>query len=185
MDSVLNTLRSNLILQSVALIVAGLVLLAIPGVTMLTLVFVLAFMLIIIGVWAIISYVRTHSDTDIKSAPSRGTLVYGIALSILPIIMFIVPDLFATIISIVAGALLLGSGLVNITRSMKLKALGDNSWIISLIISLIIAAGGIMLIIDPFGSAALFARILGLCLVINGLADLLIVFWSRNLDTMA
>lgn len=185
MDSVLKTLRSNLVLQSAVLIVAGLVLLAIPGITMLTLVFILAFMLIIIGVWAIISYVRTHADTDIKSAPARGTLVYGIALSILPIIMFIVPDLFVTIISIVAGALLLASGLVNVARSMKLRALGDSSWIISLVISLIIAAGGIMLIIDPFGSAALFARILGVCLVINGLADLLIVFWSRNLDSIA
>lgn len=185
MDSMLNTLRSNLILQSAALIIAGLVLLAIPGVTMLTLVFVLAFMLIIIGVWAIISYVRTHADTDIESAPARGTLVYGIVLAILPIIMFIMPDLFATIISIVAGALLLASGLVNIARSMKLKALGDNSWVISLIISLIIAAAGIMLIIDPFGSATLFARILGVCLVMNGLADLLIIFWSRNLDSVA
>lgn len=186
MGSAFKTLRSNLILQSFALVLAGVVLLVIPNVTMMTIVYVGAFLLTIIGAWALISYLRSTKENGSSyqgdGQKPTATLVSGIMLLVLPLVMFIIPDFFVTIISLLAGALLLISGFVNIMRSIKLRRTGDGSWAASLAISIIIALAGVLLIYDPFASATLFVRILGICLVVNGLADLLIIFWSRNLD---
>ena len=111
-----------------------------------------------------------------------SSLVGGIALLILPIVMFIIPYVFVTFISMLAGILLFLSGVMNIMRSIKIRKVGDRSWIISLIISIIIASAGVLLVCNPFGSATMFVRILGIFLVANGLADLLLIFWSRSLE---
>lgn len=186
MGSAFKTWRSNLILQTLMFVLAGVILLVVPDVTMMTIVYVVAFMLTIIGAWYLISYFKDHKENaDVSSGNGEDavrTLVAGIILLILPIIMFIIPNFFVTVISLLAGALLLVSGIVNAMRSIRLKRLNDRSWIVSLIISILIAIAGALLVYDPFDSATMFVRILGICLVVNGLADLLIIFWSRNLE---
>ncbi len=178
MSSAFKTLRSNLILQSIAFVIAGMVLLVIPNVTMMTMVYVIAFLLTVMGAWSLISYFRENRNTE----GAMSSLVGGIALLILPIVMFIIPYVFVTFISMLAGILLFLSGVMNIMRSIKIRKVGDRSWIISLIISIIIASAGVLLVCNPFGSATMFVRILGICLVANGLADLLLIFWSRSLE---
>ena len=182
MSSAFKTLKSNLILQSIALVITGAVLLLVPDVTMMTLVYVLAFLLTIVGAWALISYFKDHMNTENVDPDATGTLVFGIALLILPIVMFILPNVFVTFISMLAGILLFLSGILNIVRSVKLRKTSDRSWAASLVISIIITAAGVLLVFDPFESATMFVRILGVCLVANGLGDLLLIFWSRSLE---
>ena len=182
MSSAFKTLRSNLILQSIAFVIAGMVLLVIPNVTMMTMVYVIAFLLTVMGAWSLISYFRENRNTEEIPQGAMSSLVGGIALLILPIVMFIIPYVFVTFISMLAGILLFLSGVMNIMRSIKIRKVGDRSWIISLIISIIIASAGVLLVCNTFGSATMFVRILGIFLVANGLADLLLIFWSRSLE---
>ena len=64
MSSAFKTLRSNLILQSIAFVIAGMVLLVIPNVTMMTMVYVIAFLLTVMGAWSLISYFRENRNTE-------------------------------------------------------------------------------------------------------------------------
>lgn len=182
MSSAFKSFRSNLILQSLVLVIAGVILLVIPDVTMMTIVYAIAFLLTIFGAWTLISYFRDNRASEEIPQGATARLVGGIALLILPIIMFILPAVFVTFISMLAGVLLFLSGILNVMRSIKIKKVGDNSWVASLIISIMIAASGVLLVCDPFGSATMFVRILGICLVANGLGDLLLMFWSRSME---
>ncbi len=180
MSSFMKTLMSNLILQSIVLIIVGAILLFIPGITMSTVVIILAFMLAICGIWAIISVLKEGGS---KSG-NTPTLVLGIALLVVTIAMFLVPGVFVEFMSLAVGMLLVLSGVLNCVRSFQIKRAEDPSWKVSLVISLIIVGLGILLISNPFGSARLFVQILGISLIGNGVADLLLIYWSKKSSTV-
>lgn len=176
MGSFVKTLTSNLLVQAILLIVAGAVLLLMPGITMLTVVYILAFVLTIGGAWAIISALRNGGPKD----GNTPTLVLGIILLIVPIIMFVLPGVIAEFISLLVGFMLILSGILNCVRSFEIRRDGDASWKISFVISLVIAALGVLLLCNPFAIPQLFVQVLGASLICNGVADLLLLFWAKR-----
>lgn len=176
MSSFVKTLSSNLIVQAILLVIVGAVLLLMPGITMITVVYILAFMLTICGAWAIISVFRNGGPKD----GNTPTLVLGIALLIIPILMFIMPNVVAEFISLLVGILLIVSGMLNCVRSFEIRKDSSNTWKISMVISIIIACAGILLLCNPFAAASLFVQVLGISLIANGISDLLLFVWNKN-----
>ena len=71
-------------------------------------------------------------------------------------------------------------GVVNAVRSVELRGLDGYSWIVGLVVSVLIAIGGVVIIWNPFESTVTFIMVLGALLAVNGGADLLIEWRSRE-----
>ncbi len=170
MEKFTKFISSNYIVQAVLSIVLGLLLAVWPEITTITVVYILAACIAIWGIATLITYVRQRRQID----STEGGLAFGIFLLIIALVVFIFPEAVAGFFSVILGALLVLSGLVNAVRSATLKKYGGNSWIGTLIISLLIAAGGIVIIVNPFETAVTFVLVLGILLVIKGVIDLVI-----------
>lgn len=161
---------SSLIVQAVLSILLGLLLALIPETTVLTIVYLLAAYVAVTGIVSLISYARHRKDSE----GSRSVLATGIFLVIIAALVFIFPEAVAGIFSLILGVLLILSGITNAVRSFELKKYGGQSWIGMLVVSLAVAIGGIVIIVNPFDSTVTFILVLGILLIAKGVVDLVV-----------
>lgn len=138
MNKFIELVASNIVAQAIVSILFGLFLIIWPGTTLVILVYILAAGIALSGVASIISYARLNKRGQQNSA----VLVTGILLLVFALVMFLFPEAFASIFSILLGALLIISGVVNAVRGFALRGYGGASWILMLIVGIIIAIGG-------------------------------------------
>ena len=77
----------------------------------------------------------------------------------------------------ILGLLIVISGIVKLQEAldmMKYRADGSVTVLVIAILSLVL---GILILINPFGTAELLFRIIGIALIYNGVSDLLTVFY--------
>ncbi|WP_101720867.1 DUF308 domain-containing protein [Eggerthella timonensis] len=170
MKSFLEALRSNMLAQAVTSIALGIFLAFWPGVTILTVVYLLALYLAVSGVASLVAYFRS-SGARYRSA---GVLANAILLLVLALLVFLFPEAVGGFFSFILGILLTIGGIVNAVRSVELRAYQGSTWVVTLILSAIIAIGGLVIIVNPFATTAMFVLVLGVLLIVKGVADLVI-----------
>lgn len=166
----LEALRSNMLAQAVTSIALGIFLAFWPGVTILTVVYLLALYLAVSGVASLVAYFRS-SGARYRSA---GVLANAILLLVLALLVFLFPEAVGGFFSFILGILLTIGGIVNAVRSVELRAYQGSTWVVTLILSAIIAIGGLVIIVNPFATTAMFVLVLGVLLIVKGVADLVI-----------
>lgn len=170
MKSFLEALRSNMLAQAVTSIALGIFLAFWPGVTILTVVYLLALYLAVSGVASLVAYFRS-SGARYRSA---GVLANAVVLLVLALLVFLFPEAVGGFFSFILGILLTIGGIVNAVRSVELRAYQGSTWIVTLILSAVIAIGGLVIIVNPFATTAMFVLVLGVLLIVKGIADLVI-----------
>lgn len=175
MDSFMNIVRSNIIVQAVLSIVVGLLLMFWPGITIVTVLYLVGIIFAIMGISSLITYFRA-AEAD----RSTGVLATGVLFGIIALIVFLFPQVIAGFFSVVLGIILVICGAVNAVRSMELKKYGQSSWIASLVLSVLIMIGGVVIIANPFQTTSLFVFVLGLIIASNGIIDLIIEAQMRK-----
>lgn len=178
MQSFYKTVVSNAIIQAILFIILGVLCLAWPGITILTILYMMAFLFAISGGIEFVQYFRDGSA--VKGSPA--TLAYAICLVLVAFIIFILPGFSAEVFTICVGIVIVLCGFANLAGSFGLRVLGGAPWIVGMLISVLVIIGGFALIMNPFEGTALFVQVLGWVLIINGIADLLIAFWGRSLN---
>lgn len=169
MNSFLNIVKSNIIAQAVLSIIVGLLLMFWPGITIVTVLYLVGIIFAIMGISSLISYFKAP-----ESARITGMLATGVFFCVLALIVFLFPQVIAGFFSVILGIILVICGAVNAVRAMELKSYGGNSWIASIILSVLIAIGGVVIIANPFQTTALMVFVLGLIIASNGIVDLII-----------
>lgn len=178
MGSFLKAVRSNMLAQAVVSIVLGLLLAFWPGITTITIVYMLAFYFAVAGAASLIAYFRTGG----ARSGSAGVLVNGILLLVVALIVFLFPVAVAGFFSLILGILLLIGGIVNVVRAIELRRYATGTWAIALVVSLLVAIGGIVIIANPFSSTVAFVLVLGVLLIVKGIFDLLIERWLAKAE---
>lgn len=177
MKKIIELVRSNVIVQAVVSLALGVFLLVWPQITVITLVYFLAVSIALSGIASLISYYRLRK----KGARNDGVMVTGLFLLIIALVVFIFPESVASFFSVVLGILLILSGVVSVLRSVEMRGYGGGSWIAALVVSLLIAVGGIVIVVNPFDTTVAFVITLGILLVVKGITDLLIeIMLSRK-----
>lgn len=170
-------IASNSVAQAVLAILLGLFLTIWPQTTTITVVCLFAAAIGLSGAASLISYFRMKN----KGARNDGILVTGLFLLVVALIIAIFPEAVAGLFSLFLGALLVLGGLINVVRSVGLREFGGSTWIVMLIVSALIALGGIVIIVNPFSTTVTFVLVLGVMLIAKGVIDLLIEFvFSRK-----
>lgn len=169
MNSFLDIVKSNIIVQAVLSIIVGLLLMFWPGITIVTVLYLVGIIFAIMGISSLINYFKAP-----ESARITGMLATGVFFCALALIVFLFPQIIAGFFSVILGIILIICGAVNAVRAMELKRYGRNSWIASIILSALIAIGGVVIIANPFQTTALLVFALGLIIASNGIVDLII-----------
>ena len=179
--SLLKQLKWNLILLAVIFIALGIVLILWPGATMKTICYLLAAMLLAIGVVSLINYLRK----DISGIIYRYDLVVGLCAILGGILVIVKVDKLTDLIPAVLGSLVTMSGIMKMQNSVDMLRLGHGTWHVAFAMAIVNIVAGIVLLMNPFEAAQILIMCLGIALVYSGITDLYVtISISRRLSRL-
>ena len=179
--SLLKQLKWNLILLAVIFIALGIVLILWPGATMKAICYLLAAMLLAIGVVSLINYLRK----DISGIIYRYDLVVGLCAILGGILVIVKVDKLTDLIPAVLGFLVTMSGIMKMQNSVDMLRLGHGTWHVAFAMAIVNIVAGIVLLMNPFEAAQILIMCLGIALVYSGITDLYVtISISRRLSRL-
>ncbi|MBE5843447.1 MAG: hypothetical protein E7302_04595 [Butyrivibrio sp.] len=165
-------LKTNFLVDAILLIVVGLVLIFLPGTTLALLTKVLGGLVVFAGVAAIISGIFSKKKNVLTK---NSSLVAGIIIAVVGMWILMNPTFFESIIPVIAGVIVLISGLGNLGEALSLGKSNYGNWWIALILAVLTILVGAFLLFRPLTAMAYVVQIIGGALVYNGASNLWIV----------
>lgn len=169
MQTVKNIFKNFWIL-SVFCIVLGIALIADPGFFSKTIGYIIAGLLTCYGVVMLIIYFTKSSEGFFENGTK---LVGGLLLCAAGVFVFIQPDIISKVVAIVSGMYMLINGIVNLQGTLKMRKAGYPEWKTTGIPALITLGVGILLVLNPMMTFGFAMRLLGICLFVAGLINLI------------
>ena len=162
-------IKTNALLSALLYALLGLVLVLWPEVTASLLCGLLGLVLVLCGGIDLIVFLRRRDGTLYTAAH----LVIGVTLVVVGLWLMSQPSLVTVVIPRIIGALVVIHGLSGAGDAFRLRQAGDSAWKTALALSLVCAVLGGVLVCNPFSVYRTAVRIIGLCLLYDGLSD----FW--------
>lgn len=128
---------------------------------------------ILLGAGAWISYFTKMKSTILA--------ILGTLAIIAGIIICVKYKSIITVVLFLFGIFVLVSGVVDFISAIDAKRNDLKSWIVSLLISVVIIVLGIIVIVNPFDSVMVLARLLGISLVIYAVVDIITFIQVRKI----
>lgn len=175
-DSFLKRAKLVTSLWAALLIVLGIFLLINPDVVLIVVCRLIGLALLIYGVVLIISSIMAGSPKERQQAGffAVSSMVFGIVLVAIGIFIFIRPGTIVGFVSILFAIILFTYGVHDIIEMQYLFRYQDVRWWISLIGAIVTIALGLIILLNPFGSAAVLMQITGIGLIFTGVSGILI-----------
>ena len=128
---------------------------------------------------------------DLLQGLKKGVVMYSIITIIMGIILILFPDTTSLIvcygiagviliIPFVIGMFIVVEGILNIVRSFQLRQWGFERWLYDLVLSVLLLILGMIIVVNPFDAALVSVMMIGICLVYDGLLNLLILHRSSQ-----
>ena len=99
-------------------------------------------------------------------------LIVGVILVVIGLVALFKSEVLLSSLPVIIGLIILMDGLVTINQALNLRKL-DYRWKYLLPMGIVVAVFGLVLVLNPFGSAMLLMRFLGFTLLVDGFCD----FW--------
>lgn len=158
----------NSMIISILLIILSLFLIIKPDESLIFVVKLFGCILMLNGIVHCITYFASSKELTSFSFE----LVQGIISLIAGIVLFVNPVLVNSILPIIIGAWIIIESIINIQISLNIRSVSSN-YLLSLILSILLFLIGIIIIINPFGTAITVARLCGIILLISELISLI------------
>lgn len=163
----LKEMKWNMLFSSALYVILGLMLLLFPAATNRMLCYTIAGIAIVIGLVNLVIYFMRSITRNYY----RNDFVAGLMLIVLGIFMIYKVDLVIALVPFIIGLCIIVSGLFKLQGALDVQRMGGNAVLI-LGIAVINVVVGILMVINPFQSALLLNRLLGVSLLFSGLTDL-------------
>ncbi len=128
------------------------------------------------GMFQIISYFNRPVEEGIE----KHTFVKGLSSLIAGIVLFVKPELLATILPSILGCILVVGSIFKLQVGLDLMRIGVEHWYISAIVAVAICALGIIAIVNPFRALLGLMRFIGISLILEGILDVIASFVLSN-----
>lgn len=169
----LKELKWNSIITSILMIVLGVILFLMPGVSMSVIVTIVGMIAIASGIFNIIH----HFVIDISESYYRNDLLFGLVSLIFGILILVRPGFFISLVPFILGIVILVSGLVKLQEGIDAKRIGYDRSMLYIVLAIIDIILGIIILFEPFGVANILFMIIGLGLVYSGVSDLYVTLY--------
>ena len=151
--------------SSILIAIVGLVLLLMPSLTNRIIVYGIGGVLAVYGIGRIFRYIRRSADAgSLEHDLSAGLVcvVSGLFMILYcPVVISVLPFLF--------GLSLIFGGIMSIQAAFDVRRFHGDRWTMHLLIGIAFVCAGIAAIRNPFGTASLLTRFVGLCFLILGI----------------
>lgn len=165
MKSLLNQWRSFSVATIAASVLLGIILLVFPEASIKYISIAFGAALIFLGVCGIAQYFSKKSSSLI--------LVMGVIVLVCGIIVCVKYRTIISIVELLFGIFLLCSGIVNFVTSLQSSVRKTSSWWVTLILSVVSMAFGIISVIRPFAVSTTLVRFIGAGLLVYAVLDLI------------
>ncbi|MCR4567068.1 MAG: DUF308 domain-containing protein [Pseudobutyrivibrio sp.] len=175
MKQKIKDLRLNITFSAIVSIVIGILLLAFPDKSLVTISRVISSVIIISGVSIIISQIAVSKKNYL------GVTV-GFMLALVGVWMFTEPGAIASIIPIAIGVILVVHGVQDIGMAFEsLRAKLPRTWL-TFLLAIINILMGVICIVRAFNVLEFAIRVIGIMLIFDGLVDIGIVHKVRKVS---
>ncbi len=160
-------------LLSVLSILLGIILVAFPDTTMITICYIFAGCLLLVGLYYVAAYFRK----DLMEAYYQYDLVIGMVILVIGICIIWKVDAVISMIPMLMGIVVFANGIVKLQHSIDLKRAKFSGWVYVLIFALLCIAISIVLLLEPKSMAEIFTRLVGIGFIFGGVTDLITMFF--------
>jgi uncharacterized membrane protein HdeD (DUF308 family) len=176
MRELFKKIKTNSLVTAVIYAALGLVLLVWPKFSTDILCTALGLVLVVCGAVDGIIFLVNRDGSLYSSAH----LVIGVVLAAVGIWLMARPTLIAVVIPRIIGILIGIHGVSDIADALTLHRGRDRGWVAALALGFVTLAAGAVLVYDPFDAFTTAIRIIGLCLLYDGISDIWIAFRVRK-----
>lgn len=170
-----SVLKSSII-NSIVLLVFGLLLILQSEVTIVTISYVIGGILVALGAIAAIRYFKNAADLD----KTGIDMVYGVVCIIMGILVIKNPKAIASIIPFIIGIIIVINSAMKLQYSLELRKNESDLWLSTLILSIVMTICGVTLIFNPFKGAEFITKMVGIFILIYAILDLISTMVIRN-----
>ncbi len=158
-------LLKNVSVASILTAIAGLVLLIMPSLTNKIIVYGIGIVMLLYGLFRMFRYMKREAS----EAMIEHDLSIGLICIVTGLFMLVYSEIVISILPFLFGLFLIYGGARSIQTAFDIKRFHGNNWHIHLIIGIVFAVIGIIAIRDPFGTAQMLTRFIGLGLLVEGI----------------
>lgn len=169
------------LLSSIFLLLLGILLFFKSSATLMGISYLVGGVLIALGVIAIINFLR-NSTKDIFV---ELNIVYGIVSIVAGLFLVTVPEFVGSIIPIVVGITIIISSSFKVQQALVLKNLESKYFLPSLIMAIICLVCGVIILFNPFTSAVVVTKAIGLFMIIYAIMDIINSFILRKSSNLS
>lgn len=159
-------LKWEMVLYSILCIVMGVLMMIYPDTILSTICYIIAVVLILLGVRYLIEYKRK----DIIHGIYKYELVVGVLFLVAAIFVIVKRGVVISIIPFIVGIIIVVSGIMKLENALDLRRMG-NHWIPLIVLAVINILLGIMILTNPQATAIFVTRVTGGALVYSGFVD--------------
>lgn len=170
MKSYLKGLKWNMVIMSVLTIIMGIALVANPNAAALTICRLLGWIILVSAVVSVIFYLNGG-----RSFWETSALVLAVIGVIAGIYIIRSPGAIVKFLGYLMAGILLVHGVNDVREANEARKYRDEHWGVALVLGVINIIFGVLIVWNPFSSAAVLMTIIGIALVYDGATDLLIV----------
>lgn len=170
MRSYLKGLKWNMVIIAVLTIVMGVALVANPNAAALTICRLLGWIILISAAVSVFFYLNGG-----RSFWETSALVLAVIGVIVGIYIIRRPSAIVKFLGYLMAGILLVHGVNDVKEANAARNYRDEHWGVALVLGVINIIFGILIVWNPFSSAAVLMTIIGIALVYDGVTDLLIV----------
>ena len=161
---------------AVTLLICGLVLLLMPELTLVTIANVIGIFVIVIGAFFLVCYFMRK-----ELAAGNNDLIKGLVIGFVGIFICVKSELVVSILPVVLGIGVVLSGILKLQHAFDLKRMGFGTWVRIAITAAINVFIGLIVILNPFSTAAWLMRLVGIAFIFSGVTDLVTtIYVSRK-----
>lgn len=157
------------LISTVLFLIIGIILVTSPVTVLAVVTYVIEAILIIWGIITIVNYVRVESKNDVFSLG----FVQGVVCILLALFLIVNPMILTTILPICIGIWMIFGSLSRIQVAIKLNAWGQKTSAWYILLAILMFAIGLVVICNPFKTAALIVQMLGVGIIIYSILDII------------
>lgn len=166
--NIINKNFNATIISSIVTVILGVLLFFQAENTLKTISYIIGIFLLVAGIATLIKVIVDKQERIYLNT----SFIMGIFGAIIGFVLLINPTLLTSILPFCIGVWMIISGAMKVQTALALKDANDKTWTKVMIFAIVVLVLGLLLIINPFGSVVIVTKIIGICLVIYSIADI-------------
>ncbi len=174
----LNKFLLSSVIISLFMFILGIILIVFPEVSITFISYILAFMLIINGIYYLI-----YKDTSFFAG---SFLIFGVVSLLLGIVIILNPDIVKTLFPIVSGIVMVTKSAFDMRLSLMMHEASYDNWLLIFILSIISIICGLVIIFNPGIGAIALTTSMGILISIYSISNIIdIIIFKKNINDIA